>query len=55
MQCSEFEKPVKTVEHDMICTVKAKLDFVNVFSLLRFVSDLNQAVPNHLADKSHTR
>ena len=30
MQCFEFEKPVKAVWHDVTCTVKGKLDFVNV-------------------------
>ena len=33
MQCSESAKPMKAVWHDVACTVKTKLDFVNVTRL----------------------
>ena len=38
MQCSESAKPVKPVWHDVKCTVKAKLDFMNVTKLFQNIS-----------------
>ena len=35
MQCSETAKPMKAVCHNVSCTVKAKLDFVNVTKLFQ--------------------
>ena len=38
MQCSESAKPMKAVWHDVTCTVKTTLDFVNVAKLFQHVN-----------------
>ena len=35
MRCSESAKPMQAVWHDVTCTAKAKLDFVNVTNLFQ--------------------
>ena len=34
MQCSESAKPVKAVQHDVTCTMKAKFDSLNVIKIV---------------------
>ena len=38
MQCSEYATPVKAVRRDVMCTVNAKLDTVNVTKLFQYVN-----------------
>ena len=38
MQCSESAKPVKAVQHDVTCTMKANFDSVNVIKLFQIVN-----------------
>ena len=54
MQCSVSAKPERAVWHDVICTVKAKFDFLNVTKLFQNVKcNFNSLKCSYLCTSHH--